>query len=362
MSMGSKPWKQLSKVSRSTHLAIRDIFMGQAEACDSLGSPFTAALCRTLGAHLDETSEVGALCLNWPGKADASGDNLPLRLCGGLQALVLTRADDEFAAAYDPKSGEAPAWKHIADALEINAQFLLEWMKSPPQTNEVQRSSVLMPALMRLANQYELPFRLLEIGASAGLNLQLDRFRYTLGKTSAGDLRSALHLRPDWSGPSPALADIHIASRAGCDINPLDVTKDGELLRLRSYLWPDQSERIARFDAAVMLARANPAQLDIADAVTWLDQNLNSNTPGQCTLVYSTIAWQYLADEDKARGEELICAAGAQATHQAPLVWLQFEADGQSPGAGIKMKQWPGAIETALGRADYHGRWVNWLG
>ena len=56
-------------------------------------------------------------------------------------------------------------------------------------------------------------------------------------------------------------------------------------------------------------------------------------------------------------------AAGAQATPNRPLAWLSMETDGDTTGkvgAALTLRLWPGDITLELGRADFHGRWINW--
>src|SRR3954447_10457433 len=85
---------------------VRWHFRQQALACESLGSPFTAAVCRAMAETLDETTATGRRMLTWPG--DTREYALSLRFCGGLHALVLAGGDEPLTAIYPPHaSGEA---------------------------------------------------------------------------------------------------------------------------------------------------------------------------------------------------------------------------------------------------------------
>src|SRR5687768_5179448 len=70
------------------------------------------------------------------------------------------------------------------------------------QTNEVGRCAVLLPALPPG------PLALVEVGASAGLCLLLDRFHYDFGSTRIGGASSPVHLRCATAGPVPVPSDI----------------------------------------------------------------------------------------------------------------------------------------------------------
>ncbi|MEM8750360.1 MAG: DUF2332 family protein [Pseudomonadota bacterium] len=341
---------------------VQEAFFEQAVPCDNLGSPFTANLCRLIGSNIDETTAVGRLCFNWPGELGPSHNSIPLRLCGGLHALVISNAAPELAAHYPPHSSDAPPWQIVVDVFVEHEPFLLDWMESPPQTNEVQRSNVLWPGLMTIAGRFGPKLRILEVGASAGLNLHMDRFAYRHGDLNYGDKDSLLRLEPEWRGTSPTAHKVDIVERGGCDINPLDISDPKDVMRLRSYLWADQLDRRERLDHAIAIAQANPVKLAKQDAVDWLEDQLSDLPTAVCTVVYSTIAWQYLPDERKQAGEAVIMNAAGRATDSSPLAWLRFEADGQTPGASIRLQTWPDGRDDVLGRGDFHGRWVDWTG
>ena len=342
---------------------VKEAFVAQGEVCGPMGSPFTAGLCFRFAEHLDHGTKVGAFCLDWPGDPGPSADSIPLRLCGGLHALVLSHRDDALAAIYPPHQMEAPDWPDLARGLHEHETFLMDWMQSVPQTNEVSRSSVIFPALMQIAHRCQMPLSLLEVGASGGLNLRANKFSYDLGGLTCGTAGSKLHLTPEWRGSSPVLADPDIVARRACDLNPLDPLDPADELRLRAYVWPDQAERKARIDAAIEIARDNPAVVDRQDAVKWLEQQLNNLPADTCTVIYSTVAWQYLPQEAQAAGEKLIFARGESLRgSDKALAWLRFEADGNSPGGGIRLQMWPNKLDCLLGRADFHARWVDWRG
>ena len=167
-------------------------------------------------------------------------------------------------------------------------------------------------------------------------------------------------MAPETRGDAVAVHEAIIESRAGCDINPLDPTDDNDALRLQAYVWPDQADRFARLNGALKLARANPVAVEKIDAIEWLKRELAGPVSDVCTVIYSTIAWQYLPEQARVEGEQIIRDAGSRAAADAPLAWLRFEADGETPGAAISLILWPGGKTRSLGRADYHGRWLDW--
>ena len=320
----------------------------------------TARLLYGLADRIQPGRALADKLLAWPGDISGRGASLPLRLAGGLHALVRTGQDAALAAAYaNPASVTDDELTTLAlAAMARHEAFLLGWIESPPQTNEVRRSAVLIAAGHLLAERTGLPLVLSELGASAGLNLLWDRYALRIGAETFGPPDPVLTLSPNWYGPLPPRTRPQVADRAGADLNPLDPVADR--LRLLSYIWADQTDRLNRTEAALNAATSLRPRVDRADAIDWLETRLAQPRPGQLHLIYHTIAWQYFPPAIQARGAALLAAAGARATPQAPLAHLAMEADGASPGAGLTLTLWPGNLRIANGRADFHGRWIDW--
>ena len=340
---------------------VREAFISQAGHCDRLGSPFTGALCRALAVILDRKTLVGRRILDWPGNPAASGDGVPLRLCGGLHALVRSGAagalDTLYPPAPLPDQGRLEAV--VADTLVKHDAWLDPWLDNAPQTNEVGRSAPLMAGLLAVADQFRLPMRIYELGASAGLNLQLDRFGYELGGHRFGDLKSSVQLRPHWRGSPPPKASIEIVGRSGVDINPMDPAQDGD--RLLAYIWPDQPERLKRTQAALELARKNPVRISQADAADWIEGQLSAEpTLSVVQLVFHSLAFQYFPEPVQARVEACIASCGRRATADAPLAWLRFEMLPGDASFSLRLRTWPGE-DRLLAWVHPHGSEVDWL-
>jgi hypothetical protein len=314
------------------------------------------ALCAT---RWPLNAAIAARFEDWPGDIGPSGASLPLRLAGALHALVLTGRAPDLMAVYPPHDAADPALETaLRAALADHAAFVLDWVTSPPQTNEVRRAGPLLAVASWLAARFaDRPLRLSELGASAGLNLMFDRFMLNLPDLKLGDPQSALCLTPDWQGPLPPVAPITVIDRRGVDLNPLDPANPDHALRLLAYLWPDQPDRIARTRAAITMASA---PIDRDDAAPWLAARLADPLPGAIHLVYHTVAWQYFPAATQTAATSALQSAGASATPDAPLAWFGMEADRTAPGAALTLRLWPGDVTIPMGRADFHGRWVDW--
>lgn len=341
---------------------IRNHFVRQAQGCDALGSPFTATLCRAFAATLDRTTRTGTAVLSWP--TDAAADALSLRLCGALHALMLSETEDALARLYPPhRLEEAEMITRLPAIVERFDERLLAGLDHAPQTNEVARSAMLLPGFTAIARETGLPIDLHEIGASAGLNLLFDRFCYRYADTAWGEDSATVRLAPEVRGLAPPLdGEIRIVGRQGCDIAPIDIADPAARLRLRSYIWADQAQRLARLDAALAIADASPPRVARQDAALFLEKGVAGARSGSVFALYHSIMWQYLPGATKTAVEKIIEAFGRTATPQRPVAWLRMEPLTVSdPFATLSMTLWPGGRTRHLARCDYHGRWIEWL-
>lgn len=343
-----------------TEARIRGAFRSQGKSCALLGSPFMGRLMPLIAERLTPDSEPGARILAWEGEVGPAGQSVPLRVAGALHALVLEDADDDLAAAYPPNDADdSTLWQAVSGALSRHSDRIMTWLDRAPQTNEVRRAAVLLPAIWWLREKAgDLPLELSELGASAGLNLSLDRFAIETPFARTGPGETPVTLRPEWRGAPPPPLPFSVADRAGVDCHPLDPADPGDALRLLSFLWPDQPERMDLTRGAIALAMTRPAA---GDAAPWLAKRLRSRNPGRLHLVYTTIAWQYFSPETQAACARTLELAGSEATADTPLAHVAFEADGRRDGAALHVRLWPHAPKPAeLARADFHGRWVDW--
>jgi hypothetical protein len=346
--------------------AVRRAFLDQAVICTAAGAPFTGRLCRLVGQGLTDGSEIGRRVLGWAGTPSHVGDALPLRLMGGLHALARSGTAPDLSAIYPPHGAPADdddVWGVVSAALVACGDVLSPWLDGPPQTNEVGRSAALMAGLLVLADRSGLPFALYELGASAGLNTVLDRYAYRLGETEAGAAGSPVRLAPFWTGASPPRAPVVVMRRAGVDRNPLDVRDPATRDRLSAYVWADQRARLARLEAALDLAAADPAPIARGDAADWLETELAvAPEAGVCRVVMHTIAYQYFPAEVQARVRRRLQAAGARATPDAPVAWLSFEAASGSVDRrpALDLTVWPGGETRRLAVCQPHGAEIDW--
>lgn len=340
--------------------AIRNAFRQQAATCRAMHSPLTAEILESLAETLDRNSRTGARILDWPG--DPMADALKLRIAGGLHALARSGQDSELSELYGTGTGDfATTIRHILIKWD---DWLYPWLNSPPQTNEVGRSGALMAGLMVAAKRLAMPIELIELGSSAGLNLNLDRFHYVLGSYSGGPVDALVHLKPDWHGAEPDGIWPQIVSRRGVDQNPLDVGHNAIAERLLAYCWPDQRDRLSRLEAAITTARQYPPVIDAGDAAEWIESRLREHQDeGIARIVMHSVFWQYPPREVQQRMEKAIAESAAKATTEQPLAWLRFEPDPPAVSPmQLRLDLWPTGEKLLLATCHPHGSTINWFG
>ena len=332
----------------------------QAVACRRLGSPMTAAVCDAIAEHLPSARPAPLRRMQeWPG--DPWADALALRLCAGLHFLVLSGTDKALAAAYAARETDPRAlWPVLEPVLVRHGDMLSSWLDNAPQTNEVARSAIIMPALLALARPYRAPLALFEIGASAGLNLIPERYHYRYGSATWGDPSAPVRLAPELRGAVPDLrGGLVIVERAGGDHAPVDLEDPVARLRLQAYVWADQPERLERCRAAIDLARAAGVRVERRDAADFVERVLAEPPRDAVTVIFHTVVWQYLAEPTRSRIQAALASA-ADRPADAPVGWVRFEAGGGVPPAQLIVTTWPGEQETVLAEGDFHGRWLDW--
>ncbi|MBG0829448.1 DUF2332 domain-containing protein [Planomonospora sp. ID67723] len=338
----------------------------QARSCASLGSPLYAAVLDRV-AH--DVREGGPCAGAVAGYEDAPGpDAIALRLLGGVHALALTGRAPELAAHYpstggtfDPDRPDA-CWPAFRQAVAAETAWVREWMTRPPQTNEVGRANLLITGLLAALQAAPLPVRLFELGASAGLNLRADHFRYVSEGFAWGPVDSSVVLDGAWQEAPPrwlpGVAQEHpaltVVERRGCDLTPIDPLSPEGALALRAYLWPDQDARLTRLDGALRLAAQVPAEVDALGAAEFLAGI--RLVPGTLTVVWHSIMRQYVPGGEWARVEKELERLATAAAPDAGFAYVSFEprtAGGRHRfRLAVRLGSGP---ETILAEAAPHG-------
>jgi hypothetical protein len=317
----------------------------QAEHCARLGSPLYADL---LERAAEDAEAGGAVAQILRGHEDDPPNSmLALRMMGAVRRRVLEGALPDLGT-----------WADMRTAIATDAESIRALLDRPVQTNEVGRCAALLPGFFAAARA-GLPLRLLEVGASAGLNLRFDRYRYEANGFTWGPPDSAAIIGVQLEGDAPEPAPVEIAERRGCDPQPLDPATDEGRLTLLSFVWPDQAERLGRLHAALAAAEDFPVAVERGRAAGWIGERLAEPRPATATVVFHSIVMQYLPEEERAEFEQQLSAVGGEADVDSPLFWLRMEPAGER--AEVRLTRWPGGEERVLARVGYHGTPVQLL-
>jgi hypothetical protein len=229
------------------------------------------------------------------------------------------------------------------------------------QTNEPARCATLLPALALLPE----PLALLEVGASAGLTLLVDRYSYDYdGHRVMGADPHAPVLSCAARGPVPLPARVpEVAWRAGLDLNPLDIGNDDDVRWLECLVWPGETGRRERLATAIEAARRDPPAVHRGDLLTDTAIVARKAPPGATLVIYHSAVLAYLTEPQRRQFSELMRTLDA--------VWISNEAPGvlpttvlpditgQSSGRECFVLVKDGT--QAIARTDGHGTWLEWL-
>ena len=365
MGMGgseARPGYELVDINMFGEGAVARAFANQVAYCAQNGAPLTGRVLAGIGTVLasDAGGELLERVRGWQGRPLA--DALPLRLTGGIHALHLAGKEPALAVIYRGEPADDAAV--IADVIARHEAALLPWLDGPPQTNEAGRSANFIAAMLWLAERGCPPrFQCLEIGSSAGINLMLDRYAYDLGGVKVGPKDAVMHLAPAWHGAPPPSRTIAFAGAKGCDVAPVDLTDPAEALRLKAYIWPEHTVRFERMDAAIRAASQRRPDIVRMNAADFVESELaRPQEAGTTRVLMHSIVWQYVPADQQTRVTAAMEAAGARATPERPLAWVQVEADRSVHRHKLTVRHWPGGGEEVhLAWSHAHGADVEWL-
>lgn len=356
----------------SVNAVLAELFAAAANGCRDR-SPLTH---RLLADATDDLRQGGVMAKIMAGsERDREGTVPGLRFAGAVHRLVLEGRAPALAKHY-PSVGGQPhlptLWEDALPALKEHADFLRHRIHATiVQTNEPGRSAPLYGGLLVAAQEAaraagrHVPFcvRLLEVGASGGLNLRPHHVGYRLEDRVLGDPDSLLVLDPEWTGRPPADLDhrLRVVGRAGCDLNPVDVSTEDGRLHLSSFVWADQLDRWNRLRDALDLAATDPVQVDRSAGPEWLAKQLARVERDVLTVVWHSVVWQYVSPADRAMGRAVLADAAAKATPTTPLALLVFEPRREIDYKfALMLKLWPAGISLSLGVGEGHGIPFTW--
>lgn len=245
-------------------------------------------------------------------------DAVALRLLAAVQRVVLRGRAPELERYYAGLGGPAdPAgsWPALRAVLVAHEEELRDGLRHPPQTNEPGRAACLLVGLFEAVRRHgRSRIRLLEPGASGGLNLLVDRYRVVGPGWASGPTDSPLVLDTECPGVVPV--PFTVVERRGCDLSPVDLSTEDGRTWLTSFVWPFDAHRSDRLRAALQVAQDHPVTVDRAPASTWVRGQLSVPQPDDVlTVVWQSITGQYWPAEESAAVDAAIAEAGGAVAH-----------------------------------------------
>ena len=347
----SEPWPTPPKEEADDSLPVRVAKRAQWQAywCARLGSPLYAELIARVADDIDAGGPFEALMTD--PAIDPLGDVPILRLMGAANRLAITGRTPDLAAG---------GWDQLLALAREHPEELRAHLDRPVQTNEVGRCGPLAAGFLQVARETRLPLRLLEVGASAGLNLRFDRYRYETDRGAWGPVNSPVRLTGFWlEGEPPYDVEPEVVDRRGCDPRPVDPTTEEGRVTLLSYVWPDQHERVANLRGALDVAREVPAIVEQSYGRPWIESELAELHQGAVSVVYHSIVMPYLSQEERDAFVASVAAAGERARRDSALAWVRMEYGGEE--CELRLTLWPGGEDRVLATCGFHGRNVRWL-
>lgn len=269
-------------------------------AAEGARIPVYARLCRTIAAD----PGLHGLLLSAP-----TGQRLPVLLLAALHDVVLRHPELPLARWYPSVRGTAAPDDDPGPALRAavhrhRREILRLLQDRQVQTNEVNRCAAWWYALCALPRTDSRPLYLVELGASAGLNLRPDRYHYEFSSGGSpvqergepdSTVRLGAELRlPAGTTPPPLELSAAVRGAIGLDRRPVDVTDTDDARWLEACVWPEQPQRLDRLRAALALARVDPPQVVRGDVVDDLAPLLDGAPSDAHVVVLSSWVLAYL--------------------------------------------------------------------
>jgi hypothetical protein len=299
----------------------------------------------------------------------------PTVILAALHDLALAGGAPALAAAYAAADGDAAAGAAVDTLLRMTDSVVAIAVRRPPRANEAGRCAVLYPAIAEAAWRAGAnAVGLIDVGCSAGLNLNVDRvgITYSSGQ-SLGDPSSPVQLSSSIVGerPIPTRTMPEVVTRIGIDLDPVDVTDADDARWLRACLWPDQLEQVARLETEIALAATAPPLLLRGDAVEVMPDAFARVPADALPVVTTTWALSRFPLESRLRFLHRLDEA---ATSRA-VAWVSAEGVGVAPAIptlgdrrasghsiiGLAVFGQSALCAEAIGRCWSRGRMLAWL-
>lgn len=289
-------------------------------------SPLYAAVLRELEADAaDAAPWLERIERAWRGRSFAVGWEAAHLLLAAMHYSALAGEAEELAAVYPSCGGRGGEPRGAAKAFlrRAPAGFWQRLSTGLVQTNEIDRSIAWMLAAAAAFRVRGMPFHLVELGTSAGLNLVGDHLPHECRFASEAGERAQAPAH--WNG-----APHDILTRAGLDLRPRRLQDPADRLWLKACIWAEDLARLERLERATQVflrlaGEPSGPRLErcaFAEAPQWLERNRPAR-PGEGLLVFNSIATIYLGEQDYAGLQHGMARALAPWGDRG--LWVEYE-------------------------------------
>lgn len=296
--------------------------------------------------------------------------HLPPVLLGAVHYLLLDGVDHPLADTYAGRSTADPGPLFLDFCHHHHDELLALIAVRRVQTNDCGRSALLGPGLTWLSGRLPDSMALVDVGASAGLNLIPDRYRLDYGRYgTTGPLSPvSIHCHVVGGDPPIAAALPTIATRLGLDRSPIHLADPDDARWLLACVWPDTG-RLERTAASIRLAQESLPSVRTGDAVRDLPRLLEEVDEGVSAVVVNTWSLSYLGGAERQEYVEVL----AEASRRRPVAWLLADdssvlsevtalGEGTTDNtlAAVVFDRGVVQVGELLAAVHQHGAWIDW--
>lgn len=224
------------------------------------------------------------------------GQPAPNLFLAGVQYLLSSSKDD--LVHFYPSLTTTP--KAISEVYPVFKAFVLShsdelktlFQEKLVQTNEIRRCSYLYPMMTEIYKRHKKPLALIEIGASAGLQLGMDQYNYCYNEqlhinNSNNDFVLSSENQGQPLPTSISNAPV-VCKRVGIDLNPIDIHNEEELQWLQALIWPEHQGRRFLLNQALPILKELNLQLIKGDAIKLIKDISREINEEAMLVVYHT--------------------------------------------------------------------------
>lgn len=290
-------------------------------------------------------------------------------ILAGVHYLMLDGRDHPLAQHYPSLH---PGAKPATDAFTLFRDFCLQNEKDLTKlvsvritnTNEVARSTSLYPAFDYVSRETGQPLHMIEIGPSAGFNMNWNHYAYTFVRNGQDVLHRAppdvlLDLKADLRGngtPQPSAQMPAVTSKVGLELNPVNLQSPEDRLWLKALIFPELTHRISRLEGAIKTGLAHPPNIKFGNALELLEPTVTALPASGVPVIYhSFVTYQFSGAMRDQLHNTILKLSRTRSVYRVSIEWVANEHP-------VTVSRYDNGQCTQVVLADCnpHGAWLEW--